>query len=98
DVQVEHGEGEDGTEVNLSVDEKVNGEGKYQDVKEPFVERFATSEERHFEVMANFLAPLPLGRACDPADLLAMRIGGPYVVNTRQLLDDCAVHRFSCAQ
>ena len=43
----------------------------------------------------NLLGSLPLGRPGDAADLLAMRVGGPHVIDAREQLDDRAVHHLA---
>ena len=64
-------------------------------MEEALVERLAAPEQRHLEVVADFLGSLPLGRPGDAADLLAMGVGGPHVVDARELLDDRAVHHLA---
>src|SRR3954451_5612034 len=98
DVQVQHGEGEYGAEVNLSVDEKVDGEGEHQDVEEALVQCLTAAEQRHFEVMPDLLGSLALGRASYAADFLAVCVGGPHVVDPRQLFNNGTIHRLACSQ
>ena len=65
------------------VNEQVDREGENQDVEKSLVKRLAATEERHLEMVADLLGPLPLGRPGHAADLLAMRVGGPHVVDSR---------------
>ena len=70
-------------ELDLPVNEQIDGEGQDQDVEESLVECLAAAEERHLEVVPDLLGPLPLGRPRHAADLLAMGIGGPHVIDAR---------------
>ena len=94
-VQVEDGECEDIADFDLAMNEHVDGAGEDENVEEALVERLAATEKRHLEVMADFLGSLPLGRPRDAADLLAMCVGGSHVVDSREQLDDGAVHHLA---
>ena len=82
-VQVEHGERQDVAVADAAVDEEVDGEGEDQEVEEALVEGLAAAEERHLEVVPDLLGPLPLGRPRHAADLPAVGVGGPDVVDAR---------------